>query len=147
MEDYDRVFFMGDLNPRVEMSRADADAWLACASISELLAKDQLTPLLNGGGAGPWSAFDEMKIQFEPTYKFDAGTDCYDSSKKQRVPSWTDRILWKRDSSIRGLKYDSVRSLKLSDHKPVIAQFEVLVDLDRWDGPKTHQASGVCALQ
>lgn len=88
-----------------------------------------------------------MSINFAPTYKFDAGTDRYDSSTKQRVPSWTDRILWKRDQGIRGVNYDSVRSLKTSDHRPVVAQFEVHVDFDNWDGPTTQQGTSVCALQ
>ena len=33
--------------------------------------------------------FSEQPITFYPSYKFDPGTDHYDSSEKQRVPSWT----------------------------------------------------------
>lgn len=34
------------------------------------------------------SFFREAPITFLPTYKFDLGTHNYDTSKKQRVPSW-----------------------------------------------------------
>jgi hypothetical protein len=35
----------------------------------------------------------EEPITFKPTYKFDDNSDQYDTSKKHRIPSWTDRIL------------------------------------------------------
>ena len=31
---------------------------------------------------------------FPPTYKFDAGSDRYDTSRKKRSPAWTDRVLF-----------------------------------------------------
>jgi len=146
LDEFDRVFLMGDLNPRVNMTRADADASIAVRDYNTLLEKDQLLQLLHGSNS-LWSSFEEMKITFAPTYKFDVGTDQYDSSKKQRVPSWTDRVLWKRDDFVRGLAYDSVDLLKVSDHRPVVSQFEVSVDLDNWEGPATQHSNGMCVVQ
>jgi hypothetical protein len=40
----------------------------------------------------------EGPLTFLPTYKFDHNCDVYDTSKKQRIPAWTDRILFCRDS-------------------------------------------------
>jgi hypothetical protein len=52
--------------------------------------------------------FCEGKINFPPTYKFDKGTLLYDTSKKQRVPSWTDRIIWRDNiNSSKLLEYDA----------------------------------------
>eukprot|EP00928_Gymnodinium_smaydae_P062394 TRINITY_DN46271_c0_g1_i1.p1 TRINITY_DN46271_c0_g1~~TRINITY_DN46271_c0_g1_i1.p1 ORF type:complete len:593 (-),score=134.67 TRINITY_DN46271_c0_g1_i1:128-1906(-) len=75
---------------------------------------------------GLWPLFDEMKIDFPPTYKMDPGTSRYDTSAKQRVPSWTDRVLWLKSGGIRALNYESAASiLRRSDHAPVFVQCEV----------------------
>lgn len=190
-EEYDRVFFMGDLNPRVNVPRSEADRLLAgqdprqwTEGNATLLKSDQLLdvwrspgpryfteafhrqnpevaarggsqdpelrPLLGDPKVGLWSHFTEAPITFPPTYKFDAHTDTYDSSKKARVPSWTDRILWKLDDNIRNMAYTSVPSLKCSDHRPVFGQYEMLADLDDWEGPDDvarDKRSSVCVLQ
>ena len=56
----------------------------------------------------------------------------YDSSPKQRVPSWTDRILWKSRSikkKVDVLSYTShMNVIGFSDHRPVTGCF--LVDFD-----------------
>ena len=39
--------------------------------------------------------FDEGELNFKPTYKYNDNSYDYDTSKKLRVPSWTDRILYK----------------------------------------------------
>jgi hypothetical protein len=56
-------------------------------------------------------------------------------SFKQRKPAWCDRILWKIKSDpenlvnfeAKQLSYSSFPLMKMSDHKPVSAEFEVQV--------------------
>jgi hypothetical protein len=64
-------------------------------------------------------------LNFKPTYKYDDNSDVYDTSKKMRVPSWTDRILYTQQGS--ELVYYGRRENKFSDHRPVLAVFEVTV--------------------
>lgn len=60
--------------------------------LRDLLAEDQL--LKNIKYDNVLDKFSEGQITFNPTYKYDDNSDIYDTSKKQRVPSWTDRILY-----------------------------------------------------
>lgn len=103
-------------------------------NIEQLFEYDQLNVQMANGQTFPF--YDEMEIKFKPTYKFDKGTDYYDTSEKQRVPSWTDRILThtknKRVTSLEQLRYNSIPQYKFSDHKPVygifIAKLEIVND-------------------
>lgn len=58
--------------------------------------------------------------------KFFSGLLIYDS-EKNRAPAWCDRVLWKGERIIQ-LEYNSVMSLRLSDHKPVYAIFSTGVN-------------------
>ena len=64
----------------------------------------------------------EHEVKFLPTYKYIKGHTFYNVS--QRIPSWTDRILFKNNKDIKCLYYDKI-DLKLSDHRPVYALFEI----------------------
>eukprot|EP00756_Hemistasia_phaeocysticola_P008891 Hpha_TRINITY_DN14766_c1_g3::TRINITY_DN14766_c1_g3_i1::g.102393::m.102393 len=91
----DRVFFFGDLNYRVDMPYEVAVRLASSGEIAPLLDCDQLRRQMQL----PLSPYSRMKWQeavpcFAPTYKYDPGTDNYDSSAKKRIPAWCDRVLW-----------------------------------------------------
>jgi nitrogen fixation-related uncharacterized protein len=71
---------------------------------------------------------DEHKIKFLPTYKYIQGYNYYNVSK--RIPSWTDRILFKNNKDIQCLFYDRI-DVRYSDHRPVYALFEVKINDDK----------------
>lgn len=107
-----------------------------------ILQNDQLRKLL--GVNRIFKNFEEASITFPPTYKYNHGSQVLDSNK-HRVPSYTDRILYKsRNSSSRTqaidkttsctneeiiscLSYDSARSICSSDHKPVYGIYDVSI--------------------
>ena len=70
---------------------------------------------------------NEGTIKFAPTYKFEINSDNYAFNKKKiRVPSWCDRIFFSKKNGIKIVSYDSVPNLKISDHRPVTAAFEII---------------------
>ena len=130
---FDRVFWMGDFNYRVEMSVRQAKAILetvmnpngvidpnglggdpdglggdpdgsakgASAAIARLLSADQQTQLET---APALLRLHEAPIRFLPTYKLDKKTkyrtySLKEKAKNERVPSWTDRVLFRANRS------------------------------------------------
>lgn len=63
-----------------------------------------------------FAGFNEGPLIFRPTYKYDNNSEVYDSSEKQRIPSWTDRVLYK-GRGISLYKYNRAE-LMTSDHRP-----------------------------
>ena len=120
---FDRVFWAGDLNYRCLTNRSVANCLLREKRLRPLLQNEQLLQQMKEGKV--FGGFVEAEIKFKPTYKFDVGTSVYDTSVKQRVPSWTDRILWKDSPDIECTSYTSTATIRTSDHKPVGAVFNV----------------------
>ncbi|XP_059154099.1 inositol polyphosphate 5-phosphatase K-like isoform X2 [Physella acuta] len=129
--DHDYVFWMGDTNFRVDNTPyKKAVELVKQRKYDELLQQDQLKAVMKSGLLFP--DFKEGNIDFAPTYKFDPGTDTYDTSSKQRVPSYTDRILYFSHDTTYGdikvqieqLHYRSHPAYKQSDHKPVSSLFQ-----------------------
>ncbi|XP_030650238.1 inositol polyphosphate 5-phosphatase K [Chanos chanos] len=151
--DHDMVFWFGDLNFRIE----DLDMHVVKGAIdgnklSMLWDKDQLNMAKDSETV--LEGFQEGPLKFPPTYKFDVGTNTYDTSGKKRKPAWTDRILWRlkatasasdsssNRTSMSGLTsgtrvtqhfYRSHMEYTVSDHKPVSSiftlQFPYKVDI------------------
>ena len=69
--------------------------------------------------------YSEARITFLPTYKYNNGTDEYDTSEKARIPAWCDRIL-RRGSNLRQINYTTA-PLRFSDHRPVYATFQCTI--------------------
>eukprot|EP00761_Pharyngomonas_kirbyi_P014398 gb/GECH01014428.1/.p1 GENE.gb/GECH01014428.1/~~gb/GECH01014428.1/.p1 ORF type:complete len:425 (+),score=93.33 gb/GECH01014428.1/:1-1275(+) len=135
-EEWDHVIWLGDLNYRVEGVRKALDWAISHDMLEVLLANEQLSAERKKEDS-IWNGFSEGMLSFRPTYKFEPGTDNYDTSPKQRCPSWTDRILFRsysnrtnEENDLRLLSYNSIPSVRHSDHRPVYARFEVKVQLD-----------------
>jgi len=122
IEGHDRVFLLGDLNYRLELSREEAELKIMLGDHAALIKQDQLLDQLRG--VPVWADFVEAQVCFPPTYKFDDGGFAYDT-KKFRIPSWTDRILWRTCADIVPRAYDSLKNITMSDHRPVFAEFDV----------------------
>ncbi|XP_008840182.1 72 kDa inositol polyphosphate 5-phosphatase isoform X2 [Nannospalax galili] len=127
---FDEVFWFGDFNFRLSGGRVAVEALLKQdpeVDVLALLQHDQLTREMKKGSI--FRGFEEPEIHFLPSYKFDIGKDTYDSTSKQRTPSYTDRILYKsrHKGDICPIKYSSCPGLKTSDHRPVYGLFRVRV--------------------
>uniref|UniRef100_A0A5S6QFB6 Rho-GAP domain-containing protein n=1 Tax=Trichuris muris TaxID=70415 RepID=A0A5S6QFB6_TRIMR len=122
--DHDYIFWFGDMNYRLQNAeRSMLDRANRNDLHTQFLRYDQLADMRSKGLI--FQDFKEGAIAFLPTYKYDIGTDKWDSSDKFRVPAWCDRILWSGDGKVRQLLYDSVQTIRISDHKPVRALFEL----------------------
>eukprot|EP00178_Gracilaria_changii_P011947 TRINITY_DN336_c0_g1_i1.p1 TRINITY_DN336_c0_g1~~TRINITY_DN336_c0_g1_i1.p1 ORF type:complete len:765 (+),score=107.44 TRINITY_DN336_c0_g1_i1:2788-5082(+) len=138
------VFWLGDLNYRLDLPYLlpvaltwDHERKLAYVlrKISErqyedLSLFDELRREMQR--ATVFGGFTEGKIEFAPTFKVVRGqrSTMY---QPNRVPGYCDRILWHslpiHRNQIRLRAYDSVPEIDTSDHKPVYAWFEVVVQM------------------
>ncbi len=121
LADTDNIFWFGDFNYRVDTENNFARVKIQRKEYADLWANDQLTLELKKGNC--FKGFQEGPLLFDPTYKYDNGSISYDTSEKQRIPAWTDRILY-RGSNIHLLEYGRGEQV-MSDHRPVKAFFSV----------------------
>lgn len=132
---HDYIFWCGDFNYRLDkITNEDARRAVWKSDIENLLEHDQLKISQKEGHT--FVDYIEGEIKFAPTYKYDTNSAEYDSSEKLRIPSWTDRVLFKKryathsNESITDPKqillYNRIELLS-SDHRPVICEFEIEV--------------------
>ena len=124
-KDIDFWIILGDLNFRIDLSYEDAIILIKDKKYDVLYSLDQFNssrdnyPFLK-------EYIKEKEINFEPTYKYVKGSNeyAYDEDKI-RVPAWTDRIFYCKNKNIKMLTYDTIKSIRYSDHRPVVGTFLV----------------------
>ncbi|KAG5509144.1 hypothetical protein JKF63_06153 [Porcisia hertigi] len=133
--DHDVIIVAGDLNYRLGLPYETAVQLAKAGRFGDLLQYDQLTQEMQNPHT-PWMNFIPFTPTHMPTYRFDLGTDVYDTSEKRRIPSYTDRIcVWSRrksmESRIRLDRLSAIMDVRSSDHKPVqaLARFPVCVEV------------------
>ncbi|PPQ74266.1 hypothetical protein CVT24_001189 [Panaeolus cyanescens] len=126
--DHEFVILNGDLNYRIDHRRDAIIAAIRAGETSTLMPHDQLLREIKFNRACRLRGFTEGPITFDPTYKYDPGTNEYDSSEKHRSPAWCDRILWKArtPSRVQQLHYQRYE-VNVSDHRPISAAFSLTV--------------------
>ncbi|RUS26158.1 LOW QUALITY PROTEIN: Endonuclease/exonuclease/phosphatase [Jimgerdemannia flammicorona] len=136
MFDSDHLVWMGDLNYRIGLPAPEIKSLLEIEDLDSLLGFDQLG--IEKDAKRTFHDFEEGPITFPPTYKYDEGTNDWDSSEKKRPPAWTDRIMWRKSNQLNGAddsnndsiklrSYTSCMEMMMSDHKPVTALFDIKV--------------------
>ncbi|CAO3627744.1 unnamed protein product [Cunninghamella blakesleeana] len=118
---HNNIVWVSDFNYRVSLLNEEARMYVNGKNIEALLRNDQLIREMSLGNV--FQGYKEGIITFMPTYKYDNGTDIYDTSEKQRVPGWTDRIIYKGEK-LKQIQYTR-SELYTSDHRPVLALFEI----------------------
>lgn len=135
--EFDLTLFGGDLNYRINGTRPAIEYIIHHQrNIRSILMNNDQLSLERAKGA-VFQGFQEGALLFRPTYKYEvaAGSgltlDEYNfSNKKNRMPAYCDRVLFKRglNSIVQRVAirlYTDVSHLRTSDHRPVVAMFEI----------------------
>ncbi|OKP12318.1 hypothetical protein PENSUB_2054 [Penicillium subrubescens] len=125
--DHEICILNGDLNYRIDAIPRNViiDA-VRQNNLPKLLERDQLLASRRKNPGFRLRSFTEAPITFAPTYKYDVGTDQYDTSEKKRSPAWCDRVLYRGLGRVKQLEYRRLE-VRASDHRPVSATFKVRV--------------------
>ncbi|PAN32612.1 hypothetical protein PAHAL_5G499800 [Panicum hallii] len=128
IHDHDRIFWLGDLNYRLDVSYERAHELISTTSWSKLAEMDQLKCELKKGRA--FDGWTEGVLEFAPTYKYALSSGKYIGDEHKggrRTPAWCDRVL----SYGKGLRLLSYRRSEqaLSDHRPVTATYAAEVEV------------------
>ncbi|KAL4805048.1 Endonuclease/exonuclease/phosphatase [Aspergillus unguis] len=125
--DHEICILNGDLNYRIDsVPRNVIIEDIRNNNLTKLLDRDQLLASKRKNPGFRLRAFQESPITFAPTYKYDVGTDSYDSSDKKRSPAWCDRVLYRGIGRVKQLEYRR-HEVRASDHRPVSATFKLRV--------------------
>ncbi|GAA6051835.1 hypothetical protein JCM3770_005490 [Rhodotorula araucariae] len=120
---HENVVWAADTNYRISLANEQVRAAAEQDDYDTLCGADQLQAAVRSRGV--FGGYTEAPLLFRPTYKYDNGTDTYDSSEKMRIPAYTDRILY-RGTDLDCYRYQRAE-LRTSDHRPVYALFRARI--------------------
>ena len=131
-KNYDYFFIFGDLNIRLDLSLIDQlmidlvkkDSRETNKDFSQIYKFDQF--LKYQKESTDIEQITEAKIKFSPTYKYNIGSTSYDI--KKRIPSWCDRIFYKKISETKPLAYNKCL-LTISDHQPIYGIYKIRTEI------------------
>ncbi|RMZ94501.1 Type II inositol 1-4-5-trisphosphate 5 [Brachionus plicatilis] len=137
LDDHDTIFWFGDLNYRLDnLSLTRTFRLINEQNYDQLLKYDQLSHEKTLEKI--FHNYQEGRINFRPTYKYVTRSDLYekqslvtsldqeDNFGKVKLPSWTDRVLYKSQKCTL-VQYSCINTITVSDHKPVYALFDLEV--------------------
>ncbi|KAJ3037769.1 hypothetical protein HDV00_001355 [Rhizophlyctis rosea] len=116
--DHENVVWSGDLNYRLDLPREQVIQLIEQQKWPALWDYDQLLHQMSTNPSFGLRGFKEGPLNFAPTFKYDPGTDRYDTSEKRRIPAWCDRILYRGSVALHS--YTRFEA-KISDHRPIAA--------------------------
>ncbi|GFF59665.1 SacI domain and endonuclease/exonuclease/phosphatase family protein [Aspergillus udagawae] len=85
--DHDTIIWLGDFNYRIGLSNQTVRDLATRRNYQKLHDNDQLNLQMMAGNV--FQFYCEGLITFPPTYKYDVGTNYYDTSEKSRIPAWS----------------------------------------------------------
>jgi Endonuclease/Exonuclease/phosphatase family 2 len=145
LNQFDHLFWLGDLNYRVDLSRERIEQHCADVNCAALISADQLRAQIAEDRA--FSGFCEGTVGFVPTYRWERGKREWSKKKLQNVPSYTDRILWKSNASpldVIQREYRCADTMMTSDHRPVSGVFNVVTHLTIADAFRSSPPAQLC---
>ncbi|XP_062578331.1 phosphatidylinositol 3,4,5-trisphosphate 5-phosphatase 1-like isoform X1 [Saccostrea cucullata] len=138
LNQFNHLFWLGDLNYRIEDNIATILEKLESRDIEYLITKDQLKKVQREKKG--FCGFCEEDISFMPTYRLPRFQIEYKYDWKKvkktgeriNAPSWCDRVLWRSypGTYIENLAYGCADKVLGSDHRPVFSSFNVGITSD-----------------
>lgn len=140
---FDHVFWLGDLNYRLDMQSVDPCTmpWtkenqfkhvvglVNDKKYTEIAKLDELRKESASGKV--FVGFAEGNLAFAPTFKVERGKGDTLEYQKSRIPAYCDRVMWHSKPMhrphVKWREYDCVTNIDTSDHKPVFAVFDIVI--------------------
>ena len=131
-KEHNYYFYFGDINTRLDLSLENPLIEDLTKNHSKDINND-FTTVLQSDQFYKYqkenniiAELDEAKIRFSPTYKYYIGSNLYDITK--RIPSWCDRIFFKKYSETCPLAYNKCL-LTISDHQPLYGLYRIKTEI------------------